>query len=118
MEKEIVVKNPMTNGKCFAFADGSERSACNLRSSYVGAGTYQPGWRWSIHAGGPGGYSSQNHIGYVLSGSLTVQTADGELAVVGPGEAFEVAPGHDAWVNGDEPCVALDFGCNRNHAQA
>jgi hypothetical protein len=28
---------------------------------------------------------------------------------VGPGEAFEVGPGHDAWVVGDEPCVALDF---------
>lgn len=28
---------------------------------------------------------------------------------VGPYEAFEVGPGHDAWVVGDEPCVALDF---------
>jgi hypothetical protein len=25
----------------------------------------------------------------------------------GPGNAFVCAPGHDAWVVGDEPCVAL-----------
>ena len=28
---------------------------------------------------------------------------------VGPGDAFEVTPGHDAWVIGSEPCIALDF---------
>lgn len=28
---------------------------------------------------------------------------------IGPGDAFEVKPGHDAWVLGDETCVALDF---------
>jgi hypothetical protein len=25
------------------------------------------------------------------------------------GEAFEVGPGHDDWIVGDEPCVGLDF---------
>ena len=28
---------------------------------------------------------------------------------IAPGYAFETAPGSDAWVIGDEPCVALDF---------
>ncbi len=27
----------------------------------------------------------------------------------GPGELFEVGPNHDAWVSGNEPCIALDF---------
>ncbi len=35
---------------------------------------------------------------------------DGSEAEAGPGDAFALAPGHDAWVVGDEPCVALDFG--------
>ncbi|MEU8800381.1 hypothetical protein [Spirillospora sp. NPDC048819] len=35
---------------------------------------------------------------------------DGSEGEVGPGDVFVVAPGHDAWVIGDEPCVALDFG--------
>lgn len=50
-----------------------------------------------------------------MSGSLIVKSASGDESVVGPGEAFELAPGHDAWVNGDQPCVALDFGCNKTH---
>jgi hypothetical protein len=40
---------------------------------------------------------------------MAVQSADGQEAVVGAGEAFEVGAGHDAWVLGDAPCVALDF---------
>jgi hypothetical protein len=40
---------------------------------------------------------------------MIVQAGDGtEIRVVG-GEAFEAGPGHDAWVDGDTPCVALDF---------
>jgi hypothetical protein len=38
-----------------------------------------------------------------------VRDAEGNEAEVGPGDAFVVAAGHDAWVVGDEPCVALDF---------
>jgi hypothetical protein len=45
----------------------------------------------------------------VISGRLAVQGPDGTITVVGPGEAFFAPPGHDAWVVGDEPCVALDF---------
>ena len=26
-----------------------------------------------------------------------------------PGGAFEAGPGYDAWVDGNVPCVALDF---------
>jgi quercetin dioxygenase-like cupin family protein len=48
------------------------------------------------------------HIGYVISGRVGVRTKDGTEVEVGPGDAFVVAPGHDAWVVGNEPCVALD----------
>jgi hypothetical protein len=40
---------------------------------------------------------------------MAVCSRDGLEVEVGPGEAFLAAPGHDAWVLGDEPCVALDF---------
>jgi quercetin dioxygenase-like cupin family protein len=91
------------------FLDGSVRSFETLRNAGIGLGTYQPGWRWSIHAGPQTGNPSQNHIGYVISGHFRVQEANGSEAVVGPGEAFELAAGSDAWVEGEEPCVALDF---------
>jgi hypothetical protein len=29
---------------------------------------------------------------------------------LGPGDVFACPPGHDAWVVGDQPCVAVDFG--------
>ncbi|MDB5040992.1 MAG: Cupin 2 conserved barrel domain protein, partial [Candidatus Eremiobacteraeota bacterium] len=25
------------------------------------------------------------------------------------GEAFSIPPGHDAWIEGSEPCVVVDF---------
>jgi hypothetical protein len=40
---------------------------------------------------------------------MAVRAKDGTEVKVGPGDAFIAAPGHDAWVVGDEPCVALDF---------
>jgi hypothetical protein len=40
---------------------------------------------------------------------MVIQDSSGHERQVGPGEAFEVSPGHDAWVMGDVPCVALDF---------
>jgi hypothetical protein len=34
---------------------------------------------------------------------------DGEHVEIGPNEIFDVPPGHQAWVVGDEPAVLLDF---------
>jgi hypothetical protein len=33
----------------------------------------------------------------------------GAEAEVGPGQAYVIEPGHDAWVVGDERFVALEF---------
>ena len=91
------------------FLDGSRRSTAKLPSLRIGRGVYRPGWRWSQHAGPQTGLPSAAHIGYVEAGRMVVRGAAGREVTVGPGEAFEVGPGHDAWVVGDEPCVALDF---------
>ena len=91
------------------FLDGSTRSHALLRSVAVGLGVYQPGWRWSRHAGPQTGKPSENHVGYVLSGAMMIQDANGREQRVEPGFAFEMEAGGDAWVIGSEPCVALDF---------
>jgi uncharacterized cupin superfamily protein len=49
------------------------------------------------------------HTGYIVSGHFHVRMDDGRQYDFGPGDAHFVAPGHDAWVVGDEPCVAIDF---------
>lgn len=105
----IVKGNPSSSGNTRTFIDGSTRSYAALRTAAVGFGTYKPGWRWSLHAGPQIGKDSENHIGYVISGRMMVRDLSGNEAEVEPGWAFEIAPGSDAWVIGDEPCIALDF---------
>ena len=46
---------------------------------------------------------------YVVSGRMTVVPADGEQFEIGPGDFVFIAPGHDAWTVGDEPCVMIDW---------
>jgi hypothetical protein len=40
---------------------------------------------------------------------MNIVMDDGEKAEYGPGDFMEVPPGHDAWIVGDEPCVAIDW---------
>ncbi|MBZ9569383.1 cupin domain-containing protein [Patescibacteria group bacterium] len=108
---DITVKNSDSDENLRTFLDGSKRSVIVLESITIGRGEYLPGWRWSKHAGPQTGKDSEVHIGFILSGQMTVRAASGKEVTVGPGTAFEVQPGHDAWVVGDEPCVALDFKC-------
>lgn len=91
------------------FLDGSKRSRVKLETAAIGVGTYHPGWRHSEHTAPQSGKASQHHIGYILSGWMAIQAKDGTQAILGPGHAFEVAPEHDAWVVGDESCIAFDF---------
>src|SRR5262249_24249406 len=106
---DVISKNLHSKENLRVFLDGSKRTAVILKSAAIGLGEYLPGWKWSEHAGAQTGKKSQNHIGYILSGHMVVRAADGTEITIGPGEAFEVLPGHDAWVVGHEPCIALDF---------
>jgi hypothetical protein len=101
--------NPSTAGNTRVFIDGSTRSYAALQTAAVGFGTYQPGWRWSLHAKPQTGKTSENHIGYVISGRMMVKDPSGNEAEIESGCAFEIVSGSDAWVIGDEPCIALDF---------
>ncbi len=80
-----------------------------LESAAIGIGEYLPGWKWSEHAGPQTVRPSEAQIGYIIKGRIAVQDPDGREVLIGPGDAFEARPGHDAWVVGDEPCIVLDF---------
>jgi len=105
----IVKGNPSTAENTRVFIDGSTRSYAALRTAAIGFGTYQPGWRWSLHAGPQIGKDSENHIGYIISGRMMVKDPSGNEVQIESGCAFEISPGSDAWVIGNEPCIALDF---------
>jgi hypothetical protein len=73
--------------------------------------TAQPGWRWSecIKPVVGGDSCQARHVGTVSAGRLHVEHTDGSEGDVGPGDAYVIEPGHDAWVVGDEPFVAYEF---------
>ncbi len=73
--------------------------------------TLQPGWKWSEHVRPLAQTDScqTQHIQYVISGKIMVQMDDGQRIELGAGDFVVLAPGHDAWVVGDEPFVAVDF---------
>lgn len=77
----------------------------------LGRATFEPGWRWSECVKPIAGTDSCQvaHLGYVVSGRMHVVMDDGTEGDAGPGDLAEIAPGHDAWIVGDEPCVMLDF---------
>ncbi len=57
------------------------------------------------------------HNFYVLSGRMRIAPEGGEQFEVGPGDVVYVAPGHDAWTLGDDPCVCLDWTAARKYAR-
>ena len=81
-----------------------------IGGAMVARATFQPGWRWSTHMKAKAGTESCQvaHKGYFVSGRMKIVMDDGEEAEYGPGDFMEVPPGHDAWIVGDEPCVAID----------
>ena len=75
-----------------------------------------PGWRWSrdIKPSAKTASCQHHHQGTVLSGRLHVASDEGGERVIGPGDAFDILPGHDAWVVGDESCVMIEFQSSRD----
>lgn len=72
--------------------------------------TYPTGMRWSTDLKPLLGTElcEHAHAGFLASGALTYVYADGcEVALVAPA-VVDVAPGHDAYVVGDEAAVVIE----------
>ena len=76
-----------------------------------GLGTLEPGWRWSTSVKPIVKTEScqASHTNYQISGRLHVVMDDHTECDIGPGDVCVIPPGHDAWVVGNEPVVALDI---------
>jgi len=83
----------------------------NLTGATIARASFEPGWAWSADIKPLVGTEScqASHISYVISGRFAVRTHGGRECQLGAGDAAVVSPGHDAWVVGDQPCVAIDF---------
>jgi quercetin dioxygenase-like cupin family protein len=97
------------------FTEGTGRvELVDLNGNAVGRGTFEPGWRWSVNVKPIAGTDSCQ----VEHGRMALRMDDGTEHEFGPGDAFHMPPGHDAWIVGDEPCVLLDFGGLKGYAKS
>lgn len=92
-------------------ANGIVERSVQIGEQTIGRATLQPGWRWSIDVKPTVGtrWCMFRHIGIVLSGQFHVVMEDGHVMELGPDDVFEIPPGHDAWVVGDEPWESVEI---------
>jgi len=90
----------------------------HLGDMTVGRFVNQPGWRWSqdVRPTIGGDWCQIRHVGFIVSGRLGIEFPDGSSVVFGPGDVFEIPPGHDGFTVGDEPVVQIEWGGPRNWA--
>jgi class 3 adenylate cyclase len=71
----------------------------------------EPGWRWSEHIRPLAGTAScqLHHLGLMVAGRMRIQLDDGTTSEFGPEDVYDIPPGHDSWVDGDETMVTFDF---------
>ena len=91
--------------------DKTQIAVVRVGGNEVGRVVFQPGWKWSECIKPVVGTDScQNeHVGYLQSGRMHVKHNDGTELDISPGEAYHIAPGHDAWVVGNEAAVGFEF---------
>ena len=91
--------------------DKTKVDIVRLGGATVGRMRLEPGWRWSecIKPIVGGERCQLHHIGFLQSGRMAVRHDDGTEQEISAGQAYEIAPGHDAWVVGDEPVMGLEF---------
>lgn len=74
---------------------------------------FEPGWTWEKDErpllGGPES-CPMRHCGYCIGGTLVVRMADsGRESRITAGDFFDIPPGHDGYVEGEEPVELILF---------
>lgn len=90
-----------------------------LGDRVVGRAVFEPGWKWSTCLGPIAKTKSCEaaHFGYQISGLMKVLLDDGREITLKPGDVINIPPGHDAWVEGSKPVVAIDFQGLKDYAK-
>jgi hypothetical protein len=83
----------------------------NAGGGVVGRLVLEPGWRWSQDVKPMAGteWCEAPHFQYHVSGTIRIRMADGTEFDAKAGDITVLPSGHDAWVVGDEPVVAIDW---------
>ena len=91
--------------------DNGKVEIANLGDVAIGRATLEPGWSWEkcVKPIVKTDSCQAPHTQYVISGRIKVVMDDGDAAVI--------PPGHNAWVVGNEPVVAIDFTGLKDYAK-
>jgi len=91
----------------------------NLDDLVIGRMVFEPGWHWLEHVQPIAGTSlcQYHHVGVCIAGRLVNRLEDGTTMEIGPGTVFDIPPGHDGWVVGEEAFVAYDVAGVRSFAR-
>lgn len=90
---------------------GITEELVDLGDFTVGRVVHEPGWRWSVDVRPVvgGDWCRARHVGVVLSGSLGFLMESGSEYTLRALDAYDLPPGHDGWVIGEDPAVVLDW---------
>ena len=85
----------------------------------IGRAVFEPGWRWSTSLQPIAKTKSceASHFQYHVSGVLRVRMDDGTEFECRSGDVSMLPSGHDAWVVGNEPVVAIDWAGATHYAE-
>ena len=91
-----------------------------LEGFTIGRFNFEPGWSWSkcIKPVVKTDLCQASHAGYAVSGSLTVQLQDGTKKTIVAGESYTIPPGHDAWVEGNDPFIGIEVMSAEQYAKS
>ena len=117
---------PQLQYKSFATPDevrpfpNGHAQVVRLDEAVIGRAVYEPGWRWSTAMPAIAGTATcqLHHLGYSISGTIHVVTDDGQTMDIPPNSVYEIPPGHDAWVVGDDPWVTVEWTSARSFGLA
>src|SRR2546423_3332127 len=87
--------------------DKTRVEVVRLEGFTLGRFIFEPGWRWSecVKPVVKTESCQVSHVGYAVSGTITVQAKDGTKKAITGGQSYTIPPGHDAWVEGNERFV-------------
>jgi quercetin dioxygenase-like cupin family protein len=91
-----------------------------LEGFTLGRFNFEPGWRWSecVKPVVKTDTCQASHVGYAVSGSITVRMKDGAQKTIVAGDSYTIPPGHDAWVEGNERFVGIEVMSAEQYAKA
>jgi mannose-6-phosphate isomerase-like protein (cupin superfamily) len=99
--------------------DKGKIELANMGDVTIGRAVLEPGWSWEkcVKPLVKTNSCQVPHTGYMISGKMKVVMDDGAEEEFGAGDAITVPPGHNAWVVGNDPVVALDFIGSKDYAK-